>query len=163
MTRVSLLALLLSAPVALGDDWPQWRGPDRTGLSKETGLLKDWPKEGPKLLWKATGLGDGYGTPSVVGDRVYAIGSEGEDEALFCLDGTKEGAKVWTVKMGKYKKVDHPGPPRRRPSTATSPTSLAARASLLRRCQDGRDEVDEGSQEGLRRPVGPAGATPNRR
>ena len=101
MTRVCILTLLVSATAAVGDDWPQWRGPDRTGVSKETGLLKDWPKEGPKLLWKVAGLGDGYSTPSVVGDLVYLMGTDGKDEYMYCLDGTKDGAKVWSVKMGK--------------------------------------------------------------
>src|SRR5689334_20451183 len=50
-------------------DWPQWRGPNRDGISKETGLVKEWPKEGPKLLWQATDLGDGYSTPAIVGGR----------------------------------------------------------------------------------------------
>jgi hypothetical protein len=41
-------------------DWPQWRGPKRDGLSTETGLLKQWPSGGPKLLWNVEGLGSGY-------------------------------------------------------------------------------------------------------
>lgn len=55
------------------EDWPQWRGPHRDGISKETGLLKVWPAEGPKLLWQAKDLGEGYSTPSVVGNRIYVI------------------------------------------------------------------------------------------
>src|SRR5215467_7011440 len=55
------------------NDWPQWRGPERTGISKETGLLKEWPADGPKLLWQAKDIGDGYSTPAVVGDRLYVI------------------------------------------------------------------------------------------
>ena len=46
----SVCALAALALLA-GADWPQWRGPDRTDVSKETGLLKTWPKGGPKLLW----------------------------------------------------------------------------------------------------------------
>ena len=53
-----------------GDDWPQWRGPSRDGVSQETGLLKEWPAEGPRLLWQAMDLGTGYSTPAVVGDRL---------------------------------------------------------------------------------------------
>src|SRR5262249_21331281 len=55
-------------------DWPAWRGPDRTGLSPETGLLKEWPQGGPKLLWTAKGLGDGYSTPALAGGRIYLMG-----------------------------------------------------------------------------------------
>ena len=57
-------------------DWPQWRGPNRDGISQEKGLLKEWPKEGPKLLWKFEEAGSGYSTPAVVGDRVYLLGSK---------------------------------------------------------------------------------------
>lgn len=70
MSRMlTTLVLLASLPAFAADpgqfDWPQWRGPDRTGLSRETGLLKEWPEGGPKQVWKITGLGDGYSTPSV--------------------------------------------------------------------------------------------------
>ena len=102
--------LLVSATAAVGDDWPQWRGPDRTGVSKETGLLKDWPKEGPKLLWKVAGLGDGYSTPSVADGRVYLLGTKGKDELMICLDDSKEGKPVWSVKIGRQAEVSYPGP-----------------------------------------------------
>jgi len=48
---VGLTCVVLVAAVALGGDWPQWRGPNRDGISKETGLLKQWPEGGPKQLW----------------------------------------------------------------------------------------------------------------
>src|SRR6476661_6760134 len=67
-----IFATLLISTVR-ADDWPQWRGPQRNGISKETGLLKSWPKEGPKLLWQAKGIGSGFSTPSVVGDRLYFL------------------------------------------------------------------------------------------
>ena len=56
--------------VTATSDWPQWRGPERNGISQEKGLLKQWPKEGPKLLWQVNDIGDGYSTPSVVGNRI---------------------------------------------------------------------------------------------
>ena len=84
----ALFAFLISSPP---DDWPQWRGPNRDGISKETGLLKEWPKDGPKLLWQVKDIGDGYSTPAVVGDRLYALGNKGLDEefvhALSVSDG----------------------------------------------------------------------------
>ena len=58
-----------------GGDWPQWRGPDRTGISKETGLLRQWPPSGPPLLWSASNLGAGYGSLAVSGDRVFVQGT----------------------------------------------------------------------------------------
>src|SRR5262245_17693118 len=81
-------------------DWPQWRGPDRTGLSKETGLLKEWPTDGPNQLWKITGLGDGYSTPSVSAGRIYLLGTKEKDEYLICLE-EKDGSLVWEVKIGQ--------------------------------------------------------------
>ncbi|HVV71688.1 MAG TPA: pyrrolo-quinoline quinone, partial [Verrucomicrobiae bacterium] len=72
----SLMACLatLSLTCSLNaEDWPQWRGPDRTGISRETGLLKEWPKDGPRLLWQANAVGRGYSTPAVVGDRIYVL------------------------------------------------------------------------------------------
>src|SRR5437870_1110849 len=65
---------------ASADDWPQWRGPNRDGVSKETGLLKKWPEGGPKLLWQVSDAGGGYSAPAVVGDRIYLISSKGETD-----------------------------------------------------------------------------------
>jgi outer membrane protein assembly factor BamB len=96
--RLSCLLALTAAPL-LADDWPQWRGPDRTGLSKETGLLKEWPKDGPKQVWKITGLGDGYSTPSVAAGRIYLLGTRENDEYVICLK-VEDGSKVWEAKIG---------------------------------------------------------------
>ena len=105
MTRLlSTIALFAAVPAFAADpgafDWPQWRGPERTGLSKETGLLKDWPSEGPKQAWKITGLGDGYSTPSISAGRVYLLGTKGNDEYMICLE-EKDGSRVWDVKVGQ--------------------------------------------------------------
>ncbi|MGZ8940406.1 MAG: outer membrane protein assembly factor BamB family protein [Limisphaerales bacterium] len=92
------------------EDWPQWRGPNRDGISRETGLLKEWPQEGPKLLWQAKGLGGGYSTPAVIGDRLYIINNEGlESEFVKCLS-TTDGKQLWSTKIGKV------GEPKQNPS-----------------------------------------------
>ncbi len=92
---------VLCAGAVLAADWPQWRGPDRTGLSKETGLLKEWPAAGPKLLWQAKDIGYGYSTPAVVGNRLYLMSNKGlADEYVQCLNATN-GKPVWTVTVGK--------------------------------------------------------------
>ena len=57
MTTALLLWLSVTTPA---QDWPQWRGPERSGISQEKGLLKEWPKDGPKLLWQVNDIGDGY-------------------------------------------------------------------------------------------------------
>jgi len=61
---------------ARGADWPQWRGPNRDGVCSETGLLKSWPEDGPKLLWEITGLGPGWSHPVIVDGRLYARHSD---------------------------------------------------------------------------------------
>lgn len=77
-------------------DWPQWRGPDRTGISKETGLLKEWPKEGPKVLWKIENLGPAYSAVTVARGRIFTQGTKDGDEAIFALD-LKTGETLWAV------------------------------------------------------------------
>ncbi|MBX9580003.1 MAG: PQQ-like beta-propeller repeat protein [Gemmataceae bacterium] len=96
---VSSLAVGLAALVASADDWPQWRGPNRDGVSKETGLLKEWPKDGPPVRWKRADLGEGYSTPSVAAGRVYLQTNKGGDEFVVALD-EKTGADVWAAKIG---------------------------------------------------------------
>jgi outer membrane protein assembly factor BamB len=89
-------------------EWPAWRGPDRTGLSPETGLLKEWPAQGPKLLWKATGLGDGFSTPSLAAGRIYLMGAQGKEERLIALNSA-DGKELWVTPFGTMT-GGHPGP-----------------------------------------------------
>src|SRR5687767_3430844 len=85
---IVLVLAITSATLAI--DWPQWRGPKRDNVSMETGLLKEWPKEGPRLLWKATGLGIGHATVSVVGDRIYTMGDGPESGYVRCFSKTDQ-------------------------------------------------------------------------
>src|SRR5262245_55682656 len=95
------LAALLPVPAARADDWPQWRVPERTEIAKEKGLLKEWPRGGPKLLWTYADAGNAYSGPAVVGNRLYTMGTEGDDEVVLALDvGT--GKKVWSSRVGNY-------------------------------------------------------------
>ncbi len=75
--------------------WPQWRGPNRDGLSTETGLLKQWPEGGPKLLWKATGLGEGMAPVSVAGGLLFTVGYRQDSEFVTAIDGA--GKIVWSL------------------------------------------------------------------
>jgi outer membrane protein assembly factor BamB len=113
LRRLAGLALLIAGPAFAADpgafDWPQWRGPDRTGLSKETGLLKSWPEKGPTEAWRITGLGDGYSTPSVSAGRIYVMGTKEGEEYVICLD-EKDGARIWEAKVGQKEKVGYSGP-----------------------------------------------------
>lgn len=103
MKNVSpLLFGALVAPLILNAaafDWPQWRGPARDALSKETGLLKQWPTEGPKKLWSFTNAGHGYSGFSVAGDRLFTLGTRDGSEVIIALDAAK-GTEVWSAKLG---------------------------------------------------------------
>src|SRR5512135_3915765 len=81
------------------DDWPQWQGPDRNAISKEHGLLKEWPKEGPPLAWKVNGLGGGDSAPSVAGGQTFGMGDRGEDEVVWALS-ENDGKEVWVTRLG---------------------------------------------------------------
>src|SRR4051812_23649776 len=87
------LALYLASSPAQADDWPQWRGPQRNGVSRETGLLKQWPQEGPKLHWKLNDTGRGYSTPAVVGDRLYLLSNEGLENEFVAALSVKDGKR----------------------------------------------------------------------
>ena len=71
----------------------EWRGPERSGIYNETGLLKKWPDGGPKLLWEATGLGDGYSSATVTDDAVYVTGRKDKSDVIVAL--TLDGKKKW--------------------------------------------------------------------
>lgn len=86
---------------ATADDWPQWRGPSRNGISKETGLLKQWPEKGPRLIWHQKDIGDGYSTPSVVGERLYLMSNRGMDEEFVQARNVRDGGEIWTTRVGK--------------------------------------------------------------
>src|SRR5690606_29918554 len=94
------LAAAIPGPLAMADDWPQWRGPERNGISRESGLLKEWPKEGPPLVWQVKDVGSGYSTPAVAGEYIYLLGNEGmEDEFVLALS-VKDGSCVWRTRVG---------------------------------------------------------------
>jgi len=85
---------------AATSDWPQWRGPERDGISQEKGLLKQWPAEGPKLLWQVNDIGDGYSTPSVAGKRIYLMSNRGFENEFVQALSTEDGKPVWTTRVG---------------------------------------------------------------
>ena len=97
--RVGGVLLLSIAVVGAVDDWPRWQGPDGTRISRETGLLKEWPASGPRLIWTATGLGGGYGSMAVVGDRVFLQGARGRESVVIALNRA-DGKEVWARVLG---------------------------------------------------------------
>src|SRR5512143_862979 len=99
-TFIAILTWVILTWSALADDWPQWQGPDRNSISKERGLLKEWPKEGPPLAWKITALGGGDSAPSVAAGQIFGMSNRGEDEVVWAL----------SEKAGKELSVTRPGP-----------------------------------------------------
>jgi outer membrane protein assembly factor BamB len=100
-----LLAMVCAIP-ATAADWPQWQGPERTAMSKETGLLKSWPKDGPSLAWKVKGLGGGYTSPSIAQGRIFGMSYKGGDETVWALD-EKNGKEIWSVKIADKGKAGY--------------------------------------------------------
>jgi outer membrane protein assembly factor BamB len=96
LTLIAVVALVASVQAA---DWPQWRGPNRDGISRETGLMQAWPAGGPRVIWTATGLGEGYSSLAVAGGRVYTQGQRGSRQYVMAFD-VKTGAKVWETATG---------------------------------------------------------------
>lgn len=87
------------ATSASNGDWPQFLGPNRDNISQETGLLKKWPSAGPKLLWTARGLGAGFSPVAVVGDTIYTMGNQGQDETVLAVK-LQDGKPLWMAKTG---------------------------------------------------------------
>jgi outer membrane protein assembly factor BamB len=96
-------------------DWFQWRGPNRDGQSAETGLLKEWPAGGPKVLWRATGAGTGYSSFSSSHGRLYTLGARGDTEFVMAFD-TASGQKRWEVPNGRRFRNDRGDGPRSTPT-----------------------------------------------
>jgi outer membrane protein assembly factor BamB len=100
------MALLVVWPLASGADWPQFRGPQRDGVSRETNLRKTWPEGGPPLLWTSASLGIGYSGPAVVGDRLYVSVGRGDAEYVVALDlqtsGPQGPKELWATKIGPF-------------------------------------------------------------
>src|SRR5687767_10527560 len=105
LATLCLCALAASLPnaadtAASSTDWPQWRGPGRDGLSREAGLLKQWPAGGPRLLWQVNDIGDGYSTPSVVGTRIYLMSNRGKENEFVQALSTQDGKPIWETRVG---------------------------------------------------------------
>lgn len=105
MITVAVVFILL--PALAQAQLIEWRGPNRTGVYPETGLLKSWPKGGPKLLWEAGDLGDGYSSATVTDDAVYVTGRKDEVDVLTAL--TLSGNKKWDIVYGKAWTRNHTG------------------------------------------------------
>jgi outer membrane protein assembly factor BamB len=80
-------------------EWPYWLGPNRDGKSLDTGLLKQWPDDGPALLWQADGIGVGFASVAVAGGKIYITGDK--DGKLLLTTFDMDGQQLWQVPCGK--------------------------------------------------------------
>src|ERR1044072_5364988 len=96
LAAVVLLFVFAAQALAQGEaNWPQWRGPNRDGISKETGLLKQWPADGPALVWKAAGGGARHSSFAITDGQGFTAGLRGEREVVSAVDvaaGKEAGA-----------------------------------------------------------------------
>jgi outer membrane protein assembly factor BamB len=100
MRKYILLTILLACSIKIiCQDYSQWRGKNRDGIYQETGLLKTWPAEGPKLLWHFDGLGDGHASAAVTKDRIYTAGTSGGKGFVIALD--LSGKTIWKTEFGQ--------------------------------------------------------------
>jgi outer membrane protein assembly factor BamB len=89
----ALLVLFIPGLTTRGDDWPNWRGPHRDGISRETGLLKSWPEGGPKVLWTVD-LTGGYSSVVVADGRLFTQTKDRNEDLVLCVDA-RTGRKLW--------------------------------------------------------------------
>ncbi len=115
LALTALLAAIFHAQTPGSTDWPQWRGPGRDGISRETGLLKQWPAAGPPLLWRVTNLGAGYGSLAVKGERIYVQLMTGRQSSVASLNRAN-GQIVWSRAIGPSGNNDRGNGPRGTPT-----------------------------------------------
>jgi outer membrane protein assembly factor BamB len=112
MTSMSRRELFAAAVAA---DWPQFRGPQRDGVSPETGLLRRWADGQPRQEWKVDGLGEGYGSLALSGGRIYVQGALSGRSGVHCLDAAT-GRKIWFTPLGSKSDNDRGNGPRSTPT-----------------------------------------------
>ena len=104
-SAAALVFCLAASTLSANDkDWPTFRGADRTNVAPDTGLLKQWPAEGPELVWEAEGAGRGYASVAISDGRIYTLGdapstANDKDEYLTCFDQAT-GKQLWKAKTG---------------------------------------------------------------
>ena len=107
--RLSVLLIAMSTTIAVpqigfADDWPTFRGSQRTSIAADKSLLATWPDAGPELVWEASNAGKGYASVAIAGDKIFTLGdglsaSKDPDEFLSCFN-RKTGEQLWTTKTG---------------------------------------------------------------
>jgi outer membrane protein assembly factor BamB len=114
-TTVFAVLSLATSVAARALDWPQWRGPDRSHVSKESGLLKEWREEGPKQLWLYKEAGNGYSGPAIANGKLFTLGTRDGSEILIALEANS-GKELWTARLGNLLKNSWGDGPRGTPA-----------------------------------------------
>lgn len=131
MLRLLIIILLLACVrTAPAEDWPEFRGPRRDGLSRETNWTARWPADGPKMVWSAK-IGAGFASVSIARGRLFAIGNVEDHDIVRCLD-VADGREVWRFAFPsplapKY----YPGGPSATPTVAGSRVFTLSKSGLL--------------------------------
>ena len=115
LTVACLASVDLAGRQAAPAEWFQWRGPNRDGISAETGLLQEWPKSGPPQVWRMAGAGNGYSSFSTSGGRLYTLGVRSGSEYVIAIDGAT-GKKLWETLNGRRYESDRGDGPRSTPT-----------------------------------------------
>jgi outer membrane protein assembly factor BamB len=105
---LTVLAFLILVSCSDKTELSQWRGPDRDGKYTETGLLKQWPEEGPEMLWSFEGLGAGHGSVSIAEDQIFILGMPDTIGVIYCFD--LEGHLKWQKEYGLEWYANYTGP-----------------------------------------------------
>ncbi len=101
-----LVLAIVAASVSAGD-WPEFHGPNRDNKSTDKGLLKTWPEGGPSRIWEAAGIGEGYSTVAIVGQRIYTAGAVDDECVITALD--MDGNVQWSKHIDEAWTSSHPG------------------------------------------------------
>ena len=99
LSLIASVAVVCGFTTSFADDWPQWRGADRSDHSRETGLLKSWPTGGPRQVWLNEDVGLGYSGYSIVGGTLFTMGLRADDEFLIAVDAAT-GKERWATAVG---------------------------------------------------------------
>ena len=117
-----VLSTVCLSSVALrvaAEDWPGWRGPQRTGISREKGLLQEWAAEGPRQAWSSGELGGGYGSPAISAGKLFIQSNKGAEDELVQAFSATDGKPLWSMRIGK---VGNPDQQPSYPGTRSTPT-----------------------------------------
>lgn len=166
--HVAFALLVITLPAGTAGDWPQYRGPNRDDVSTETGLLKEWPKDGPKLLWTFSQAGVGYSPPAVVGGRVYVTGGREDKELLISLDAkaAPDGSvkELWAVEIGptfRFKGNNWSAGPSATPTVDGGLVfALGGNGDLVCATTDGKEQWRKNLPKDLEGQVNPIGGGP---